>query len=292
MSARRCARAIVLTFVAASATPARAGADQIFNACRARGAPTRIVSLVPSATDLFLALGEGHRLAARTRYDRDSSLARLPSVGGTIDPSLEAILAVRPDLVLVWDDSAAPGLRRRLEHAGLSTEIIHATTLADLRGTIRCLGAVLSVHSKADSLLRRIDAGLDSVRALNRNRASVRVFYLVWSRPLITTAGGTFIDSLIAVAGGQNVFADLAAPWPVVALESVMAREPDLIIWPRHRSDRPEVLADDPLWRGVRAARLGRVSIVDADLMARPGPRVVEAARELSRLIRQAERTR
>lgn len=291
MSAVRCARAVALIGVAAACSAPRAGADQVFDDCRTAGTPTRIVSLVPSATDLLVALGEGHRLAARTRYDRDPQLMRLPSVGGTIDPDLEAILAVGPDLILAWDDGAAPGLYRRLQRAGLHSEIIHATTLSDLRGTIRCLGVALSIQGKADSLVRRIEAGLDSVRDLHRGRGRVRVFYLVWPRPLITTAGGTFIDSMIAIAGGQNIFADLATPWPAVALENVIAREPELIIWPRHRSDREEVLANDPLWHGVRAARRGRVAIVDAELMARPGPRVVEGARELSRLIQQAART-
>jgi len=175
-------------------------------------APTRIVSLVPSATDLLIALGEADRLVARTRYDRDSLLRRLPSVGGTIDPNIEAVLAVRPDLVLTWDESAAPGLRQRLQRAGLRTVVVLATTLADVRSTIHRLGIELDTPRKADSLLRRIQSGLDSVQALSEHRAKVRVFYLVWSRPLITTAGGTFIDSLIAVAGGVNVFGDLQRP--------------------------------------------------------------------------------
>ena len=291
MRVARHAWGITFPLFVAFVSPAKAGDAQLAKGCETNGAPTRIVSLVPSATDLLLSLGEGHRLAARTTYDKDSSLARLPSVGGTIDPSVERLIAVRPDLVLIWGDSAAPGLRQRLRRSGLSVQVIHANTLADMRSTIHCLGAILSIQARADSLVRQIDAGLDSVRASNRERPRLKVFYLVWSRPLITTAGGTFIDSLIAVAGGQNIFSDLAAPWPTVALESVIAREPDVIVWPRHRSDRPETLADDPLWRAVRAARLGRVAIVDGNLMARPGPRVVAAARELSRLIHEAKRS-
>jgi ABC-type Fe3+-hydroxamate transport system substrate-binding protein len=253
--------------------------------------PARIVSLVPSATDLVVALGERHRLVARTMYDRNPLLARLPSVGGTIDPNLEAVLSVRPDLVLTWDDSTAPGLRQRLERAGLHTVVIRATTLADVRGTIRQLGGVLKVSGKADSLMGRIQSGLDSVKALSDGRAKVRVFYLVWARPLITTAGGTFIDSLITIAGGENVFGDLSGPWPMVSIESVIARQPDVILWSRHRSGLQENLADDPRWRGVRAARLGRVLAVDGELMARPGPRLVEAARALERLIHHGERS-
>ena len=251
---------------------------------RAAG-PQRIVSLVPSATDLLIALGEQRRIVGRTDFDTDGRIAAIPSVGGTVDGNIEAIIALRPDLVLAWDERSAPHLLVSLRRASLNVEIIPTETLGDLRSTMRRLGTLLHVQERADTLLRAMNAGLDSIRAITATRPRVRTFFLVWARPLITTAGGTFIDSLITIAGGLNIFGDMKSHWPVVSIESVIARKPDVILWPRQMVDRRTDLADDAIWRGVHAVGQGRVFLIDPNLLARPGSRVVEAAGELARLI-------
>jgi ABC-type Fe3+-hydroxamate transport system substrate-binding protein len=244
--------------------------------------PSRVLSLIPSATDVIVALGEAARLVARTEYDLPVVRA-LPSVGGTVDPNVEAILASRPDLILVWDDSSAPGLARRLQRVGLRTETITMTTLSDLDGAITRIGELLGVRQSADALRRAIETGLDSVRRATETRAPLRVLYVVWPRPLITTGGGTFIDSLIAIAGGRNVFGNLKTPWPVISLEAVVRADPDVIVWPRHRTGMSPL--EVPAMRGLRAAREGRVYALEGDVVGRPGPRIVDAAWQLARLL-------
>jgi iron complex transport system substrate-binding protein len=253
----------------------------------AQPTPRRVLSLIPSVTDVIVALGERDRIVARTDFDDAPPLTGLPSVGGTIDPSVEAILQAQPDLVFVWDEGAAPGLRNRLDRAGLRTHVLTVETLGELRATIRVVGALLDVPERADRLLRSVNAGLDSIRAATRasSRTTVRVFYMVWPRPLITTGAGTYLDSLIVIAGGTNVFAALRNPWPVISWEAVAQVDPDVIVWPRHRRNV------DPTTIGqlkhLRAARAGRVYALDGDLISRPGPRVVDAARALALALHQ-----
>ena len=246
--------------------------------------PSSVISLVPSATDLVIALGASDRLVGRTDYDKDPSIAHLSSVGGTTDPSLERILRLRPDLVLVWQDSGRPRVGTTLRHLGARTEAISASSLADLRRTVVRLGQILQVPRRADSLLRAINDSLTAVREWAAARPTVRVFYLVWSNPLITSGGGTFVDSLIRAAGGVNVFGDQRAPWPVVTFEALAARDPDVVVCPTEsgRDTGIAALRSDARWRTLRAVRLGHLVAVDRDLFSRPGPRVAEAARGLA----------
>lgn len=271
-------------FLSAVLTLGSCSADR-HDAGQALAPATRIVSLVPSATELLVALGQQHRLVGRTSFDAEQGIRSVQSVGQMLDPNLEVLVPLKPDLVLVWPEGDAPGLAARLASLGLNVEVVHSRTLADLRGTVRRLGQITAATQHADSLLRSIDRGLDSVRSIHRDGPPVRVFYLVWERPLMTAGGGTFVDSLITAAGGINVFGDATTEWPTVSWEAVAARSPDVVVWPR-----PSPASDQHgVARAItsqleRIASAARIAIVDADLMARPGPRVVEAAGQLARL--------
>jgi iron complex transport system substrate-binding protein len=250
----------------------------------------RVISLVPSVTDLIVALGAEQRLVGRTRYDTDPRLARLPSVGGSVDPSIETIVALRPDLALVWTDSASPRVAAKLRQTGVRVETVGTSTIRDLRETIRDLGHLLSVERSADSLLRAIDESLAVIRASTSGARRPRVLYLVSRHPLITAGAGTFIDEVIEVAGGRNIFHDQLNPWPQVSMEEVLRRDPEVILVPTFDGD--ERLATRlrrlPEWALTAAVRSGRVFAVAADLFDRPGPRIVVAARTLRALLRQS----
>jgi iron complex transport system substrate-binding protein len=250
----------------------------------------RVISLVPSVTDLIVALGAEQRLVGRTRYDTDPRLAKLPSVGGSIDPSIEAIVALQPDLVLVWRDSASPRAAAMLRQTGMRTQTLGTSTIRDLRETIRDLGHLLSVERSADSLLRATDESLAIIRASTSGTRRLRVFYLVSQRPLITAGAATFIDDVIEVAGGRNIFHDQRNPWPVVSMEAVLRRDPEVILVPTFDEDERlvERIRQRPDWASTTAVRSGRVFAVTADLFDRPGPRIAVAARTLATLLRQS----
>jgi iron complex transport system substrate-binding protein len=250
----------------------------------------RVVSLVPSMTEAIVALGERSRLVARTDYDLGRDLASLPSVGGATDPSLERILALQPDLVLVWQDSGLPPVKARLEAMGLRTEPVASSSLGDFRRSLARLGELLGVPERAARLIRTIHDSLGAVGAWVAQRPPVRVFYMVWPNPLITTGSGTYVDTLITLAGGVNIFADAPTAWPTVTFEALLRRDPDVIVWPRRLDERDtaaQALRTRPGWRRLRAIRRGRLVSVDVDLFNRPGPRLALAARALARALHE-----
>lgn len=250
--------------------------------------PRRVVSLLPSLTEIVLALGREETLVARTRYDRDPRVRDLPSVGGGLRPNLETIGRLRPDLVLAWSDEGDARLADRLRALEIPLYAADAQTLADVRRHATNLGRLLGAEREADRLLDSIHRGLARLRARTEGAERPSVFYVVWPDPPTTAGPGTYLDSLISVAGGANAFADAPARWPQVSLEEVLRRDPDVVVLAsRHDGSAVDTLRlrERPGWRSLSAVRRGRVLVVDADLFNRPGPRVVEAARTLAEFL-------
>lgn len=248
------------------------------------GAPaSRVVSTLPSVTELVVALGAEDRLVARTAYDADPRLSDLPSFGWTLTPTVEAILPYEPDLVVQGEDRTgrSPAV---LEAVGVRLYVADVERTADIYSTARRVGTLLGIPAQADSLVARLEAGLDSVRQAVAGRSRPSVLYLIWPQPPQTAGSGTFIDEVITAAGGRNVFADSPIRWPQISLEEVVRRDPDFVVLPQGESHATPFPSIDgaPGWRGLTALREGRVVLVNSDLFNRPGPRVVEAARTLA----------
>lgn len=250
--------------------------------------PRRVISLLPSMTEIVLALGEQERLVARTRYDRDPRVRDLPSVGGGLRPNLETIGRLRPDLVLTWADEGDDRLVDRLEALDIPVYAADSQTLADVRRHTRNLGRILDAEERAGRLLDSIGRGLAKVRDRIDGAERPSVFYVVWPDPPTTPGPKTYLDSLISIAGGTNAFSDAPARWPQVSLEEVLRRDPDVVVLAtRHDGEPAETdwIHERSGWRSLTAVRSDRILAVDADLFNRPGPRVVEAARTLARFL-------
>lgn len=253
----------------------------------ARGPTRRVVSLIPSVTEVIQALGAGDRLVARTDYDTDPALADLPSVGRGLTPSLERLTMLQPDLVVSWPDNISRSITTRLADLGIDVYTPEIQTLADMYETTRALGRRLGTEGAADSLVDGIRNELQALRAALEGRPPRTVFYIVWYDPPTTAGPGTYIHELIEIAGGTNAFADARALWPQVSLEEVVRRQPDMLIVPKGTGLDLDVkrLHTSVGWRDLRAVREGRIAEVDAELFGRPGPRVGEAARRLARIL-------
>jgi iron complex transport system substrate-binding protein len=175
----------------------------------------------------------------------------------------------------------------RLEGFGAHIYTPQVQTLADLRHAIEELGDILGLGEAADSLIASIDRELRAVRLAAAGRERPGVFYVVWYEPPTTAGSGTYIDELIEIAGGRNVFEDAPGHWPQVSMEEIVRRQPDIILLSQTH-DSPidvESLGSAAGWRELRAVREGRVTQVEANLYNRPGPRVAEAARRLVGLL-------
>ena len=251
----------------------------------------RVLSLLPSGTDLVTAIAGPGRLVGRTRYDEDPVLAALPSVGGGLDPSVEAIVALHPDLVILWGGATPAPIRESLDRAGLTTFALHTADTSDVFSAMNRLGRLLGRDSAAAALAAQVRAQLDSVHRSVASRPEATVFYVAQLTPPMTTSPTTFVGQLLGVAGARSVFPELTGDWQTVSMEELVRRDPQLIIVPTSGdpASRIQTIRATPGWRELGAVRQGRVIGVPAALLDRPGPRLGEAAAALAQAITQAQ---
>lgn len=260
----------------------------------------RIISLVPGVTETLVAIGAAERLVARTQYDEQPELASLPIVSGALEPSVEALAGLTPDLVVMWPsggDGAAVG--GRLDKVGIDWYGAAPQTVADFERHARNLGRLLDLQHRADSLIASVRFDLDEAAQRWSGRTPARVFYVVQMEPPMTVGPGTFLDSIFVAGGAVNVFADIEGNWPLVSLEQVVWRQPDYVVvpvagygtprfLPGYRDPSLDRLASSPAWSALSAVAEGRVVSVDASLFGRPGPRMGEAAEYLAHRLHEA----
>jgi iron complex transport system substrate-binding protein len=244
---------------------------------------TRIVSLMPSATETLVALHAAGQLVGRTTYDTASALRQLPLVGGGVDPNTERLVALRPDLVVTWEGERNGRIRSDLEAVGIPVFAIRTEDTTDVFRNIGDLGRLSGQDTAATALRARLRRELAAVAASVAQRWRPSVFYVVWNNPPMTAGPKTFIGQILSLAGGESIFADIADPWPTVGLEDVVRRQPDVVVLPTGEMSRDNVsqLKGLPGWRDLRAIRAGRVVRLPADLLNRPGPQLAVAARAL-----------
>lgn len=192
--------------------------------------PRRIVSLVPSASEALLRLGASDRLVGRTQYDTQPELAHLPSVGGGLHPSLEALLELRPDLVIRFGGESDRATPRGLDHAGIPHMAVRTDGVDDIFEILTFLGTVVDEPGEARSVIDNIRRELAAVSEAVSTRPRVRVAYLLGGSPPWVAGPGTFIHELMDAAGGENAFSDLADLYGPISPELLLVRDIDLLL--------------------------------------------------------------
>ncbi len=192
--------------------------------------PERIVSLVPSATGILIALGVRDRLVARTDFDRDEALAGLPSVGGGLNPSLERLLGVRPELVVRFEGPSDRATPETLDNLGVTHLAVRPDTIGDIHRIIGLLAAAVGEPERGAELQRELMAELDAVRRSVEGLPPPRVAFLLGGDPPWVAASGTFLDELLSIAGGENVFGDEGPLYAPMSVEEIIRREPDFLL--------------------------------------------------------------
>jgi iron complex transport system substrate-binding protein len=244
---------------------------------------TRIVSLVPALTEMLFAIGAGPQLVAVSSYDDFPPEARrLPRVGALVDPDVERILALRPDLVLTYGSQDT--FEAQLAGAGIRTFSYRHGGLESLFKTMAALGVATGRTAEAGRTAHEIRQQLDAVRARVRGRARPRVLLVFGREPqtlkqLYASGGAGFLHEMLEIAGGTNVFADVARESVQPSHETLLTRAPDVVL--EIRATRPVAPADEARERGAWAAlpsipavRNGRIHFVNGDYLVVPGPRV------------------
>ena len=284
-------RTLIALFVFAALSASPAAADHPGAAAggverlgpKPPAAPRRVISLAPSLTDTVVALGKASLLVGVTRYDDAPEVAKLPRVGGFLDPSPEAVLALRPDLVLWLTDGGAYPAVRRIAGLGVPVLAIPVVSVADVLGSARVVGSALGDAPAGERLARSLEASVDAARRRAAAGPRVRVLFVVGRDPLVVAGPGSYPDELLRLAGGENVVKE-ARPWPVYPLERAVADDPALVI------DGAVLEPKDGLARlgAIPAVRRGSVHRLRDDGALRPGPRLAGALDELSTALRSA----
>ncbi len=250
------------------------------------GGARRIVTLAPSMTDYLVALGAAGRIVGVTRVDHAPEVAGRPRVGGFLDPSPEAVLALKPDLILwVTDGGALSAVRRLAELSAGSFAIlaIPVVTVADVPATARLIGEAIGDPAAGAALAARLQGAIDQFHAHSAGRPRQRVLFVVGRDPLVVAGPGSFPDELLRLAGCDNAVGGGRA-WPVYPLELAVAANPDLVI---------DAAFDEPAagiarLSAIPAVQRGAVARLPRDDLLRAGPRMIEALGDLEQALARA----
>jgi iron complex transport system substrate-binding protein len=248
----------------------------------------RVVSLIPAATELLFAIGADSLVVGRTSYcDYPPAAHSVPDLGDGIKPSIEAIVARKPDLVVLYNSGQNAAVAGRLAELGIAALRINTDALRDVPRVGRLLGQLTTHAQAAESLAVAFDTALANATVSSLSGRRPKVLLLVWEQPPMTIGRGSFLSELIERAGGENLFADVTASSGVVSIEAVAARNPDLIFT---TTEGPSGFASRPEWQVVPAVRRRRFLRVSGSEFNRPSPRAPAAIRELAAKLQETER--
>lgn len=248
--------------------------------------PATIVSLAPSATEILFALGLGDRLVGVTdNCNYPEEALAIEKMGGYQGVETEMIVAANPGLIIA-DSQTTKESVEQLAGFGLPVLALKADTLEDVYRHVELIGKAANVKEKAQELVQNMKERLQAISAKIEEIPEderPQVFYEVWNEPLCSAGANTFINHIVAGAGGRNVMADAASDWPQVDLETLIEKNPAFVIL-GHEGQTEEETLQRSNWHTIEAIQKKQVYAVDPDIFNRPGPRLVDAAEELAKI--------
>ncbi len=241
--------------------------------------PTRIVSLAPSVTEMVFAIGAGDQLVGVTEFCDFPPEALKKQKVGYSNPNLESLMAIQPDMVLASKESLRPDLIMKLAQLKVPVFVMAAATVEDIFAHLHTLGRMLDRSVAANDLTITLRQRLAEMKLRMQGVPPVRVLYVLNSQPLITVGPGSFIDQLIGMAGGTNVASQSATPYPRLSMEVVLQQDPEVLVFPVGKGEGISVSEQQgwQQWTRMTAVKQGRLHQIPADLLNRPGPRIVQA---------------
>jgi iron complex transport system substrate-binding protein len=256
--------------------------------------PKRIVSLAPSMTEILYALGLGENIVGVTTFcDYPEEAKAKPKIGGMSNPSLEAVVSLKPDIVVMTTDGNPKEFEERLRSLKVHTYVSQARRLAELPQGIRELGAALGVRERADALAGKIAAGIKSLSAgsksalVSRPSTHKKILFIVWPEPLIVAGPGTVIDDAVTLLRYENIAATAKTAYPKYSIEEVIRQAPDVIFIGKGSGMDMQAVSQGILQRlaAVPAVKNGKVCFM-SDSLYRLGPRVVNGIEELAECLK------
>jgi iron complex transport system substrate-binding protein len=249
--------------------------------------PARIVSLAPSITEMLFSLGLDDQIVGVTEFCDYPAAAKSKPKVGYANPSVEMLVALRPELVLAPRDFLRPDLQAKLERLKITFFILEAQTLEDIPLQIQTLGKMFERSLRADEITQVMRRGMAGIRRKAETLAAKRVLYVLNSQPLITVGPGSFIHQMIGLVGGINIAAQAGIAYPRLSMEAVLREDPEVLIFPVGEAEAVP-RSEQQQWRrwsSLSAVKQHRFHEVSSNLLNRPGPRIIEALEQLANAI-------
>lgn len=244
----------------------------------------RVVTLAPSVTETLVDLGFADRLVGVSDFCTPPADHPVPRVGGLLNPDLEVIRTLHPDLLIGTTSGNDPALAGQAEGLGLPLYILNTPDVGAVLDSITAIADLLGEPERGAEVAADLRRRLDGVGARVEGRGRPRLLFVVWSEPLVVPGAGAFLTDAIRRAGGLSLTADQAAAHPTFSLESAIALAPDVILTTEENAAFAATIRSDPAWASVPAVKNGRVAVV-GNAVVRPGPGVVGGIEEMAGLL-------
>ncbi len=253
---------------------------------------SRIVSLAPHLTEIVFAAGAGDKLVGVVSYsDYPAAALEIPVIGSYNNINYEALVALQPDLVLVWNSGNGQELAERLRGLGLRVFVSEPKRLPDIARSLSKIGTLTGTSSTAERAAANYLSRYQALQAGNSTKAQVKVFIELWHEPMMTVNGTHIISDSIELCGGVNVFADAIPLVPRINVESVVRADPDVIIATGMADERPEWLDNWLIWPDLSAVKSSSLYGINPDLISRHSPRILEGVTQLCDYFDRARKT-
>lgn len=267
--------------------------DDLDRKVTVREPPLRIVSLTPGATEMLFAAGAGAEVIATVEYSDEPPAARhVPRIGDVSTVDMERLVVLRPDVVVAWSAGGNPAQREKIAALSIPVYEQQVVQLGDIPASLRRLGALAGTQAAAERAARDIEARLAALKARYGagHARGPSVLLQVWNRPVYTVGGRHLMSDALRLCGARNVFADLPEAGPVVDIEAVIARNPDIILAAAPPGEGAAWIADWKRFPALAAVRSGRVVAFEDQALSRLGPSVIEATEGLCRTLERLGR--
>ena len=278
----RCVAALVLTLAGAAVASEVRLADDAGRMLVLPQPARRVISLAPDLTELMFAVGAGSRVVGTVEYSNYPEAAKtIPRVGDSASLDLERIVALKPDLILVWQSGDAQRQLDKLLSLGIPVFYSQPHHLSDVARSLEKLGRLTGTEVTASTMAAAFVAREVELRKRYAARPPVRVFYQIWEKPLMTVNNHHLISDVIRLCGGQNVMGELKQLVPVVSTEAVLEADPEVIAG---ATAEPNMRGDPDNWKAwphLLAVKRNNLFVIHTDLISRQTPRILEGAQQL-----------
>lgn len=249
---------------------------------RLKAPAKRIVALAPHIAESLYAAGAGEKLVGTVEYsDYPPEAKKVARVGGYSRIDLEAVAALRPDLVLAWESGNNMTQIAKLRALGLTVYVAQPNRMENVADQLERLGQLAGTEAVARPAAERFRQRLENLRKANASKPKVRVFYQIWKTPLMTVGGPQIISDAIKLCGGENVFGQLGKMAPTVSVEAVLEADPEAIVATGMGDSKPEWLHDWDKWTKLTAVKRNNLFHINPDIMQRHTPRILDGTEKL-----------